>query len=99
MVSAELDGSLDNPSYISALPDEDISGNQNVFPFSLGVAALAVNLMTRYLIGQEWWPAVQQQDYQFQTGKITVTNEECLIHCAFRVRRAMGDAANPSYIE
>ena len=99
MVSAELDGSLDNPSYISALPDEDISGNQNVFPFSLGVAALAVNLMTRYLIGQEWWPEVQQQDYQFQTGKITVTNEECLIHCALRVRRAMGDAANPSYIE
>ena len=99
MVSAELDGSLDNPSYISALPDEGISGNQNVFPFSLGVAALAVNLMTRYLIGQEWWPEVQQQDYQFQTGKVTVTNEECLIHCAFRVRRALGDAANPSYIE
>ena len=99
MVSAELDGSLDNPSYISALPDGETPGNQNVFPFSLGVAALAVNLMTRYLIGQEWWPAVQQQDYQFQTGKITVTNEECLSQCAFRVRRAMGDAANPSYIE
>jgi molybdopterin/thiamine biosynthesis adenylyltransferase len=99
MVSAELDGSLDNPSYISALPDEEIHGNQNVFPFSLGVAALATNLMTRYLIGQEWWPAVQQQDYQFQTGKITVTNEECSTQCAFRARRAMGDAANPSYIE
>ena len=99
MVSAELDGSLDNPSYISALPDEEIHGNQNVFPFSLGVAALATNLMTRYLIGQEWWPAVQQQDYQFQTGKITVANEECLTQCAFRTRRAMGDAANPSYIE
>ena len=99
MVSAELDGSLDNPSYISALPDEEVPGNQNVFPFGLGVAALAVNLMTRYLIGQEWWPAVQQQEYQFQTGKISVTNEECLTQCAFRARRAMGDAANPSYIE
>ena len=99
MVSAELDGSLDNPSYISTLPDEEIHGNQNVFPFSLGVAALAANLMTRYLIGQQWWPAVQQQDYQFQTGKITVTNEECLTQCAFRTRRAMGDAANPSYVE
>ena len=99
MVSAELDGSLDNPSYISAMPKEEILGNQNVFPFSLGVAALAVNLMTRYLIGQEWWPAVQQQDYQFQTGKITLTNEECSTQCAFRTRTAMGDAANPSYIE
>ena len=99
MVSAELDGSLDNPSYISALPVEDIPGNQNVFPFSLGVAAMAVNLMLRYVIGQEWWPPVQQQDYQFQTGKITVTNEECSTQCAFRVRRAMGDAAFPSYIQ
>ena len=99
MVSAELDGSLDNPSYIRALPTGDAPGNQNVFPFSLGVAAMAVNLMTRYLIGQEWWPTVQQQDYQFQTGKITVNNEECFPQCAFRVRRAMGDAANPPYLD
>ena len=99
MVSAELDGSLDNPSYISALPEEGIPGSQNVFPFSLGVAALSVNLLMRYLIGQEWWPEVYQQDYQFQTGKITVTNEACATQCAFRSRRAMGDAANPSYIK
>ena len=99
MVSAELDGSLDSPSYISTLPNENIPGSQNVFPFSLGVAALAVNLMMRYLIGQEWWPPVQQQDYQFQTGKITITNEECLAHCVFRARRAMGDAVYPSYIQ
>ena len=99
MVSAELDGSLDNPSYISTLPMEETSENQNVFPFSLGVAGMAVNLMTRYLIGKEWWPAVQQQDYQFQTGKTAVTNEVCIPHCAFRKRKAMGDAANPSYIK
>lgn len=99
MVSAELDGSLDNPSYISLLPDEETLGSQNVFPFSLGVAGMAVNLMTRYLIGQSWWPAVHRQDYQLQTGKITVTNEECLPQCAFRTRKAMGDKANPSYIK
>ena len=99
MVSAELDGSLDNPSYINALPTDQALGNQNVFPFSLGVAGMAVNLMTRYLIGQEWWPAVQQQDYQFQTGKISVNNDECIPHCAFRERRAMGDEANPSYLD
>ena len=98
MVSVELDGSLDDPSYINTLPAEAVPGNQNVFPFSLGVAGMAVNLLTRYLIGREWWPAVQQQDYQFQTGKITVNNEECLPHCAFRERRAQGDAANPSYL-
>ena len=99
MVSAELDGSLDNPSYISTLPADEVIGNQNVFPFSLGVAAMAVNLMTRYLIGQEWWPTVQQQDYQFQTGKISLNNDECLPQCIFRERKAMGDTANPSYLD
>lgn len=98
MVSAELDGSLDNPSYISSLPEETTPGNQNVFPFSLGAAAMAVNLTVRYLIGEEWWPSVQQQDYQFQTGRIEIVNEECLPHCAFRARKAIGDRANPSYL-
>ena len=99
MVSAELDGSLDNPSYIGLLPDQETPGNQNVFPFSLGVAGMAVNLMMRYLIGPSWWPAVHQQDYQLQTGKIIVTNEQCLPQCVFRTRKAMGDKANPSYIK
>lgn len=54
MVNAELDGSLDNQSYISSLPKENRQARQNVFPFSMGVSSMAVNLMLRYVINPGW---------------------------------------------
>lgn len=98
MVSAELDGSLDDPSYISALEAAHGTRNQNVFPFALGAAAMEVNLMLRYLLAQQWWPAVKQQEYQFLTGKTRVNNGRCHAHCAFVPRHALGDASEPSYL-
>ena len=99
MVSAELDGSLDDPSYVSALPAESLGANQNVFPFSLGAASMAVNMMLRYLIGPDWWPDVRQQDYQFNIGKISVINQTCHEYCPFPERKAAGDLVRPSYIK
>ena len=98
MVVMELDGSLDDPSYISNLPPEERVGNQNVFPFSLGVAGMEVNLMLRYLLAADWWPLVRQQDYQFVTAETRIINGECHPNCSFRQRRAQGDAENPSYL-
>ena len=97
-VITELDGSLDDPSYVSNLPPEARSGNQNVFPFSQSVAAMEVNLMLRYLLAEHWWPLVRQQDYQFITGETRVMNEECHPNCAFLERRAKGDAERPFYL-
>ena len=99
MVSAELDGSLDNPSYISALPKASRPEGQNVFPFSLGVAGMAVNLMLRYLLSPDWWPEVKQQDCQFITGQTRVINERCQDYCPFPARKAGGDRVKPSYIK
>ena len=98
MVVTELDGSLDDPSYISNLPAEERGGNQNVFPFSLSVAGMEVNLMLRYLLTRDWWPVVRQQDYQFMTGETRIINGECHLNCSFRQRRAQGDAEVPSYL-
>ena len=98
MVVVELDGSLDDPSYVSNLPPEERVGNQNVFPFSLGVAGMEVNLMLRYLLAEEWWPLVRQQDYQFVTAETRIINDECHPHCSFRQRRAQGDAEKPPYL-
>ena len=98
MVVVELDGSLDDPSYISNLPPEERLVNQNVFPFSLGVAGMEVNLMLRYLLAPDWWPLVRQQDYQFITAETRIINEECHPNCTFRDRRAQGDIENPSYL-
>ena len=98
MVVMELDGSLDDPSYISSLSPEERTGNQNVFPFSLGVAGMEVNLMLRYLLADDWWPLVRQQDYQFVAAETRIINDGCHPNCSFRQRRAQGDAENPSYL-
>ena len=99
MVVMELDGSLDDPSYISNLPKGEQRSNQNVFPFSAAVAAMEVNVLLRYLVAQEWWPLVKQQDYQFVTCETRHINECCREGCPFPDRRAKGDLENPYYLE
>ena len=59
---------------------------------------MQVNLMLRYLLAPDWWPLVQQQDYQFMTGKTKIINADCHPHCSFRQRRAAGDAERPFYV-
>ena len=98
MVVTELDGSLDDRSYVSNLPPESQLGNQNVFPFSLSAAATEVNLMLRYVVAPDWWPRVSQQDGQFVLGETRVIDGECQANCSFRGRRAQGDGESPSYL-
>ena len=98
MVSMELDGSLDDPSYISSLSKESRHAGQNVFPFSLGAASMSVNMMLRYLLNPGWWPQVRQQGYQFHIGQIRVINQKCHNYCPFPGRKAADDQVKPSYI-
>lgn len=97
-VIMELDGSLDDPSYISNLDESERGRNQNVFPFSLSVAGMEVNLMIRYILSTDWWPVVRQQEYQFVTAEMRTINEECHQNCIFRERRAKGDVEEPFYL-
>ena len=98
-VPMELDGSLDNPSYVRNIPQKMRQGNENVFPFSASVASMEINMMLRYLIiAPEWWPEVQQQDYGFMNGQIRINNEKCLPQCEFRARIARGDECAPYYL-
>ena len=98
MVVMELDGSLDNPSYITTLNPGENVGAQNVFPFSLGAAGMEINLMLHYLLADDWWPSVRQQDYQFMTGQMRTVADVCHPNCSFPQRRAKGDLETPSYL-
>ena len=98
-VVAQLDGSLDDPSYIRNLPESERPQNQNVFPFSLGCASMQVNLMVRYLIAEDWWPRIQRQEYRFVGGETRRANAECQPHCAFRVRQGLGSAQAPTFLK
>lgn len=97
-VVMELDGSLDDPSYVASLPTDQRKTNQNVFPFGLAVAGMDVNLVLRYVLAPEWWPVVGQQEHQFLTAETTVSALECRPHCSFRDKRARGDAVRPPYL-
>lgn len=101
MVVLELDGSLDDPSYTQGLSDDLSARNENVFPFTLSLASMLVNLFLRYIISEPWWPkpVVQQQEQQFVLNTFAlVGREDCQEHCAFRAMRATGDAAEPPYL-
>ena len=97
-VQMELDGSYDNPTYVSNLPPETRLRNQNVFPFSLAVAGMSVNQMLRYLIAPHWWPATPQEHYQYMTGEVEITKGKCLPSCSFPSREAQGDGVCPHYV-
>lgn len=97
MVVAELDGSLDDPSYVRTLP-RDSTRNQNVFPFALGAASMQVNLALRYLLAPDWWPSASWQEHQFMTADTRVLKSKCHEHCSFRSRKARGDREIPPYL-
>ena len=99
MVTTELDGSLDDPSYISTLPEGESGGNQNVFPFSLSLAGLEINMMLHYLLALEWWPRLHQQDYQFVLGAMRHLDGECRASCEIRQRLSLGDLTAPHYLK
>ena len=98
MVVTELDGSLDDPSYVMTLPERVLTTNQNVFPFSLSLASMEVNMMLHYLLALDWWPRLQQQDYQFTLGSIRALSGECRSGCEIQGRLAVGDATAPQYL-
>ena len=99
MVVSELDGSLDDPSYIATLPQSERGGNQNVFPFGLSLAGMEVNVMLHYLLALEWWPKIRQQDYHFTLGTILPLDGECRVGCEMARRLATGDLAVPPYLK
>ena len=98
MVVTELDGSLDDPSYINNLPRGTLPRNENVFPFSLSTAAMQVNLLLRYILSESWWPVVHQQDFQFVLSKLEAINGKCNKHCSFNAMQCWGDDARPPYL-
>ena len=98
-VVAELDGSLDDPSYIRNLPQNEQPQNQNVFPFSLGCASMQLNLVIRYLIAEEWWPQIQRQEYRFIRGESKRASTVCNAHCTFRKRVGLGSDQKPAFLK
>lgn len=97
-VTAERDGSLDDPSYVQGLP-EHMRTQANVFPFSVQVASMEVNLLLHYLLKRRGWRDIYQQDYHFQLGKLRTLRGSCRGSCRFPHRVGRGDSVTPHYVD
>ncbi len=82
-VSMELDGSLENPSYIESLHSKQGQGNANVFPFSQNLSSMEVLMMIRFLLSQNWWPKLNSIKYNFLSGQTDKDEFSCNKGCYF----------------
>ena len=101
MVVLELDGSLDNPFYTQGLDEDLAARNENVFPFTLSLASMLVNLFLRYMLSEPWWPkpVIPQQEQQFVLNTLnSIDADACQEHCTFRTMKAVGDSSHPPYL-
>ena len=98
LVTVDLDGSLDDPHYIANLPADQTPRNENVFPFTLYVASMFIDMMLRLLLSRPSWPTVTHLHYIFVQAELNREVGECKDYCDFRARRGLGDRAVPPYL-
>lgn len=89
------DGSLANPTYANRGTRATRPSNENVFPFTLGAGAMAVEEMLRYVAFPAAWPATGRSEHQIKSGYTKPLNGECEPCCEFKDRAARGDAERP----
>ena len=92
-VVIDLDGSLNDPTYVRNLKDANrMQSNQNVFPFSANLATAMVIAMTRLVIAERWWPDRSgQEHYSLIPNRREVKNLKCNEHCSVVRKTALGD--------
>jgi hypothetical protein len=91
-VTAERDGSLDDPSYIEGLPkDHPLLLRQNVFAFSQGAASLAMEQFLRMVVAPGGLANVGAQRHQFKLGTTTCDHQGCEAGCIYAACASTGD--------
>lgn len=91
--SAEMDGYLDQPRYIEGLPeDHPLRRNENVFPFSMSVAAAEVLQLGALVTGTKRMWEVGEQRCHYYPGFMEVKEVACVPGCPHQKLIARGDA-------
>lgn len=91
-VIMELDGSWNSPSYIRA--NTERTEGQNVFNVSLSVGSEILNMITRMLVADSWWPDQQGIERNLVTGRTKTHQESCMQNCTIQQERWRGDTAD-----
>jgi molybdopterin/thiamine biosynthesis adenylyltransferase len=91
-VSVEESGMLDDPSYLTGLPDEHrYKRNENVFPFSANLASLEVLQFIALATGIAGMPDIGVQRYRYVPGIVEAWSTECTNDCTVKDLVAQGD--------
>lgn len=98
LVGLEVEGLLEDPEYISTLPDDQRPNTANVFPASLAAAAQQAALFVRLLLAPQWWPAIYQQRQHLSVGSQRTTAEQCDPYCDVHSRRCLGTRGDPDWL-
>lgn len=99
LVSLDRDGYLDDPRYISGLPDDHpVKRNENVFAFSQAVASLEVLQMLSYVLAPLGRSNPGAQHYHFVTGMLDSSRTTCKTNCLYRSLTARGDRSGISVV-
>lgn len=92
-VTVEKDGSLDDPSYIAALPtDHPLASRQNVFAFSQAAAAQAMEQYLRMVVAPSGLADAGAQRHQFKLGTTDVDGRGCEDTCIYPEVTASGES-------
>lgn len=95
LVSAERDGLLDDPNYISGLPKDDpLRHNENVICFNLSVASMEITQFLSMSIAPHGLSNIGAQLYNFVTGELNQAAASCDKTCPFPKYTGLGDRAN-----
>jgi hypothetical protein len=92
-VATEIEGKLDDPSYLRGLPPEHrFKRNENVFPFSANLASLEVLHLVVLATGIGGINDFGIQRFRYLPGSIECDVERvCRAHCDYAGLTAQGD--------
>jgi hypothetical protein len=97
-VTVERDGSLDDPEYISRLPeDSPLRARQNVFAFALGASSLAINQFISLVFTPGGRGDVGSLRYQLNLAQLDRERAACFAHCPYPRATARGDSAHREF--
>lgn len=92
-VGLEIEGKLDDPSYLKNLPaDHRLKRNENVFPFSANLASLEVLQMIELVTQIGGIGGFGVQRYRYLPGTLEIDLERsCRANCEYQNLTAQGD--------
>ncbi len=101
MVPLDLDGTLDDPSYLSGLPKgHPLLANENVFPFSLHLAGMEVLQMLSFVVAPSGIGNPGGQYYHFASGRMEFNDvSDCDPGCYFQKMTGAGDLLSHTFPE